>query len=679
MGVLIIAGEGMTRCKGRMWVFLLITGAAGAIMHESVLLHKMGDFSMSRSNWLVSFVIDLSIYERFLDKLTQDINKVAIVTNGLLDAADTPRESMFRTDYEVIVGGLREEMLLIHDIHSDVVKSFDDYKLLKKDKPGQQRRKRKVFGFIGDLMGDVFGVVTEKDLVNIQKNIRRLAGNQEGLSHVVEESLSIINVSRIEIGENRQKLNDIITTIGSIEDEILNISSHLEQEVREVKRILKLFARLNVVIAELKLAITRSMNFYTQFQLQIQAVTMQRLSPTTIPARILRSMLLEISGKLPQTVGLPRDPHTHLFDYYKYLHCVPIFDGKHIMISIKVPLVEYSQQYDLFRAYSLPVPLLGRTRVGDGDKRLLAYYKLESDYLAINSDRSNYVLLTENQVQRCGQSGLKICNIKSPIRKTNTGQNCLLSNFNQNKSGVKKFCKIWLRQTPLPTAFYLSNDVYLIIVERPTIFHLSCKPKGGGRKQIGPPGGFLTLHKSCQATSSYFSLMGYFEGKTVKSIDNPANVMLREYNISNIGAWDDINNILSSGNKTIKIPKKLTNIKDFSLNNLMDELHQSRQIEPMVRPRQFPVWAYMIIFIVVVFILLYLASCLQRHKQKLIQNLPCLVKTKKPNPGKSLTTQTGLVKGSKPGDGAMKSLSEPERAEPLNRIIREKFVVVDSR
>ena len=90
------------------------------------------------------------------------------------------------------------------------------------------------------------------------------------MSHVVEESLSIINVSRIEIKENRQKLNDIITTIGSIKDKILNISSHLEQEVREVKRILKLFARLNVVIAELKLTITRSMNFYTQFQLQFK-------------------------------------------------------------------------------------------------------------------------------------------------------------------------------------------------------------------------------------------------------------------------------------------------------------------------------------------------------------------------------------------------------------------------
>ena len=51
---------------------------------------------------------------------------------------------------------------------------------------------------------------------------------------------------------------------------------------------------------------------------------MQKLSPMTIPAERLRNMLLEIKDKLPQTVGLPRDPRAHLFDYYKLLSCQEI-------------------------------------------------------------------------------------------------------------------------------------------------------------------------------------------------------------------------------------------------------------------------------------------------------------------------------------------------------------------
>ena len=106
--------------------------------------------------------------------------------------------------------------------------------------------------------------------------------------------------------------------------------------------------------------------------------------------------------------------HVHIYLItINFLSCIPIFDGKHIIISIRVPLVEYSQQFDIFRAYSLPVPLLGRTRVGKDDKKLLAYYKLEPNYLANNSDRSQYILLTETQVKDCVQSGLQICNVKS--------------------------------------------------------------------------------------------------------------------------------------------------------------------------------------------------------------------------------------------------------------------------
>ena len=102
--------------------------------------------------------------------------------------------------------------------------------------------------------------------------------------------------------------------IGSVEDKLNNISDQLEKEIREVNTALILFSRLNTLIGELKLTLSRSVYFYVHFQMQIQAVAMQKLSPTTIPAERLRNMLLEIKDKLPQTVGLPRDPRVHLFD-----------------------------------------------------------------------------------------------------------------------------------------------------------------------------------------------------------------------------------------------------------------------------------------------------------------------------------------------------------------------------
>ena len=143
-------------------------------------------------------------------------------------------------------------------------------------------------------MSDVSDVATNAEISSIQMHMYKLSANQDTLIHVVEESLSILNVSRMEIKENRQRLYDVLMLIGSVEDEVINMSNHLEQEIREAMSIMVLFLRPNTLIGELKLALSRSMYFYVHFQIQIQAVAMQKLSLTTIPAERLSNLLLKL-------------------------------------------------------------------------------------------------------------------------------------------------------------------------------------------------------------------------------------------------------------------------------------------------------------------------------------------------------------------------------------------------
>ena len=78
--------------------------------------------------------------------------------------------------------------------------SFSYYRMLK-ETDGQSRRKRKM-------------------------NVYKLGFNLDTLMHVVEESISILYVSRMEIKENRQKINDLLMLIGSVEDKVINMSNH---------------------------------------------------------------------------------------------------------------------------------------------------------------------------------------------------------------------------------------------------------------------------------------------------------------------------------------------------------------------------------------------------------------------------------------------------------------------
>ena len=104
-----------------------------------------------------------------------------------------------------------------------------------------------------------------------------MVANQDTLMHVVEEPISVLNVSRMEMKENRQRRNDLLLLFGSVEDKFIYISDQLEKEIREVNTALILFSRLYTLIRELKLALSRSMYFYVHFQMQIQAVAMQKL------------------------------------------------------------------------------------------------------------------------------------------------------------------------------------------------------------------------------------------------------------------------------------------------------------------------------------------------------------------------------------------------------------------
>ena len=106
----------------------------------------------------------------------------------------------------------------------------------------------------------------------------------------------------------------------------------------------------------------------------------------------------------------------------------------------------------------------------------------------------------------------------------------------------------------------------------------------------------MTLHKSCQATSNRFSLLGYFEGRSTENIENFASNMLKDYHISDLRVWDDINPIVPFSNDTIKIPPKLANLEDFPLGNLVEDLHNKWQIEP-IATEHFPLWGNLIIVV----------------------------------------------------------------------------------
>ena len=60
-----------------------------------------------------------------------------------------------------------------------------------------------------------------------------LAKNQVNISHALEESLSIINTSRLSTDRNRQTINDILNSLTERDRKMESITEALELQIHE--------------------------------------------------------------------------------------------------------------------------------------------------------------------------------------------------------------------------------------------------------------------------------------------------------------------------------------------------------------------------------------------------------------------------------------------------------------
>ena len=67
-------------------------------------------------------------------------------------------------------------------------------------------------------MSTLFGTMSESDLENFNKNINILAKNQEKIVHDLDMSLSVLNMTRIQVSENRRSIMDLIICIQKLDE-----------------------------------------------------------------------------------------------------------------------------------------------------------------------------------------------------------------------------------------------------------------------------------------------------------------------------------------------------------------------------------------------------------------------------------------------------------------------------
>ena len=122
---------------------------------------------------------------------------------------------------------------------------------------------------LGTRVPFLFGLVTEDEIASICKNIASLAQNQEQIIHVVEDSITILNMTRAEVSENRQAIMELVKSIHGLDSKLATIADALQKQIHENKYFLDMYFQLDLIINELKDMLQNGLFYLKNLKLQL--------------------------------------------------------------------------------------------------------------------------------------------------------------------------------------------------------------------------------------------------------------------------------------------------------------------------------------------------------------------------------------------------------------------------
>ena len=421
-------------------VCALTSYTSGLVVHENVVFHKTNEVSSNHARWLVTFIHDLRPYEVFIDKINKDLDMTHEIMKTLTDwyRIIILIISNNFTGYVFTFESLHDEIGMLNDTYQTVKDNFIDYQSLKSD---QRRSKRSLLPIIGRAMSMLFGTVSDVDLETIRRSVEDLALNQESIIHILEQSMTILNLSGVEIAENRRAIMELVQCVQALDDKIKELESAFYTRFSRLEQFVNTYFQFKLILEEIRQSIQNAIVYLENLRTELNMLSLNHLSPSTISPKNLRELLLDIRNKLPASIKLPADPVNNIWYFYNTITCNAYLDGHKILIVLSIPLLDDKESYEIYKIHKLPLSKHGTSTSKDKNLGLTAKYDLSVEALMINKEWTKYALLSSNDFDACNNRYILFCNPKSPIYPINLSKSCIIALFLKNGENVRKYCK----------------------------------------------------------------------------------------------------------------------------------------------------------------------------------------------------------------------------------------------
>ena len=408
----------------------------------------------------------------------------------------------------------------------------------------RSRSKRALLPFVGDALSSLFGTVTSKELGEVLSRVNALSDSQNDILNVVDNTVTLINQTVVDVNDNRRTLNRLVNITDSLTDNL----KYYEGIVIDEYIASTLSAKMDSIFLDLVSTVKDLRDEILNIETILSLAENGILSRALLPPVRLATVLQDIQTILPRDLALPFSSE-QVSKYYANLHSQVIRNHANISVILTIPLLSVQDHFTVYQVFNVPVPNVGSTQP------LTANYEIpETKFVALSDDALKFVLIDDHDMHVYLRHRLPFCPLRQPILNVQTSKMCIPALLTNRTDKVAVNCEKTIRmQTTDPTAQYLGNGHWLVVSADPIDLDIQCKDgvrmRSSRRVTVASPLFIVKLDPGCGGFNEYFQLPIHFRND---SFLEPHQIHYLNLTLQSTDVWKSIHDDLKLTNLTFE-------------------------------------------------------------------------------------------------------------------------------
>ena len=345
-----------------------------------------------------------------------------------------------------------------------------------------------------DLLGLVFGwtAFTNRKTINEMKtNIEILRKNQALTQQQIQELAHTLNMSITILNEHTESLIDLNFKMLALNKTMRTLITGFSG----LRVAMSTITDLRNGVSQAKTGVLAMENNVEQVEENLRVMATRKANPLILPPEKLRNLLVKIKDQMRENprLQLPEDPDRNIWAYYQFVTVSPIIMEKCLMVVVTIPLLDKSNEVELYKAYSLAAlhPVL----------KVEFQYQLENPYIGIANHGLFTLLPDPQEIELCKATSGYYCYFRQALYPTEGNQWCIYALFIDNKTAIEEYCTIKMEPRYQNRAINLDGFWWAVSVFKTEHIHVRCLTESHAIT-IEPPLEIVNIPNGCEGFSA---------------------------------------------------------------------------------------------------------------------------------------------------------------------------------